>query len=281
VERFQDHNKFQAGTHATLYCFISFVRFGASVTRLRIRTRVIRGGIAILLAAASSLVPAATSQSPAVDVVILDEQIVSFTPVSGSILQGMMLGEDKIASGTGYVLLPAHEARASLVCIRVATRDGAYIGNGQLTPASNTHGLHAFRLSGEHFAHLTKGRASASLLAWLATDRGCEVFEAATLLPTAWSRGAAPWTLRLLINSSGFAARLAYKASNDAPFRQTRCEAMAVTGVARVYDTVCEAPLCDLARADRVLVEVLNRGQRVHLERLMTPQLSRYCASTS
>ena len=258
----------------TIFCFC------VCVTRIRTRTRVICS-FAIILAATSCLVRTATAQSFAVDVVILDEEIISFTPVSGSILQSMMLGEDKIVSFAGLVLLPAREARDSTVCIRVATRDGAYLGKGQLTPTNNAHGLYAFRLSGEHFADLTKRHASASLSAWLATESSCEVFEVATLIPTAWSLGADPWILRLLVNSSGYAARLAYKATNDATFRQTRCEPIpvAVTEEARVYGTVCEVPLCDLARADRVLLEVHNLGQRVHLEPLMTKQLSRYCES--
>ena len=260
--------------------FNTLSRFFAYTVRLRTITRVARS-IMTLLVAASCYAASATAQYPDINVVDLREEVVSFTPVGGSILQSIMLGGDNIVSLTGFVLLPAREPIGSMVCIRITTRDGAYTGKGHLAPASNAHGLHAFRLRGEHFTHFAKRHVSASLAGWLATEKNCEVFESATLMPTAWSASADALTLRLLVNSSGYAARVMYKTSNDVPFKVKPCNRMATTGVARVYDTVCEVPLCDLAQANSVRLEVRNLGQRVHLEDLKTYQLAKYCESST
>ncbi len=214
------------------------------------------------------------------EVVALQEEIFSYTPVSGSVVRGVMYSSDEPDERSGLILLPDGLTSEQTLCFQIDARDGSYIGRGSLAGSLDAVSQIQLSLDGKEFRRLVRDNDAASLIAWVEAEKSCSDAATRKIVPTSWSSANPPVSLRFLINSTGLHARIALRAADTLMYSTHDCAILDETGENRVYDSSCNVPLCQLANSDRILVEIRNRNQRIHLEELPLSSVGAYCMAT-
>lgn len=209
--------------------------------------------------------------------IILKEEPIPYSPVSGSVLLGIMYGGDQVSSDSFSTLVPAG---TDTLCLNITTRDGSYIGRGSIRAQfSKTTTLKGI-LSGTLFSSLIRQEAVAALSVWPSRQGECsDEGSRHYFLPTSWNSDARPVELTFLVNSSGYSARMLFVAGQPRRTTVHSCEYLPSVTRSRVYDSACKVKLCTLVNTEELWLEITNFGRRVHLERISLPPLSSYCKS--
>ena len=209
----------------------------------------------------------------------LTEQTRRYVPVSnGSVISGLMVGSDKMSTKGATVYLPNYSVDGTSICIRIETHDGTYTGKGRLQNEIRGPGKIVLDLSGDRFRNLAHEGTQATLIAWRAQPHeDCETIGDMTLLMSSWDQEGIANDAEILVNSTGMSARVALLEIGADDYRVFNCNAYEAEGINRIYDAICQVPICQLANAERGFIEIRNRNQRVHLERLSTAVFENNC----
>lgn len=216
------------------------------------------------------------------DTIPLKEEVVAYTPVStqGSIVRGAMYGGTQIEDDNAYAWLPDGLAENQRLCFRIESRDGAYTGSGRISGPVDAGTQLAFKLNGPELRKLRRKHPTTAMRAWVIDTDDCDASTIETLIPVSWSVSDADPALTIYANSTGYQGRLAVRDARTQKYSTIACQRIADGEGSRVYDIECKVPICRLARSDRALLEIRNRSQRVHLERLSLASLRAACPQT-
>jgi hypothetical protein len=207
--------------------------------------------------------------------ILLEEEIVTYTPVSGSILQAAMYSADKIQTNLIEILLSnVTYSQFNTLCLRINARDGSYIGKaavvGQFSPPIRL----VISLKGREFKNLLQSSVHAALLAWPGNQGQCTKDASQIVFPTSWVFEQSPRLVSFFVNSTGLSTRVALQENPEGPLTTHKCDKLPVSGASRVYDTICNIELCKLNTASQIWLEVRNFGRRAHLESIAMPSFS-------
>jgi hypothetical protein len=240
--------------------------------------RVLNLAITVALLAISGAAMGADAQIPKPtqlpEPVILTEERVTYRPVSGSVVRGFMYSSDKVTRPSASLLVEG--LTSDRVCIRIDSRDGSYIGLGQVQNGFASPEQITFSLTGGEFQDIIRSRKDAVILAWVPEHATCGP-NPQFLVPSAWTPAETPATAVLFANSGGYTARIAVETANAGTFDIIPCEALPEDPASRIYDTQCKIDLCLLNNMKRKWLEIRNFGQRVHLEELKLLPLQKIC----